>query len=211
MHARSIIEAPLPWMQTASGRAVTLSRPAPDAISIRDIAAHLSKICRFAGATSTFYSVAQHSVLVAQLLAAHGPAAQMYGLLHDAHEAYIGDIPQPVKNLLNLALGMGAEWTPLYDLWTGLDATIHERAGLAWPIGANTRAAIRHADLRALATERRDLLADARPGTPEWDDLPEPARAAIKPWPWAKAEEKFLETYDELAILNGLPSFGALG
>lgn len=190
-----------PFMVTSSGRAVPLVRTPAVAISVRDIAAHLSKICRFAGATRVFYSVAQHSVLVSTLMAEHGPAGRLYGLLHDAHEAYVGDIPQPVKHLLNHALGLGGEWLPLSDLVSDLDAAIHAAAGLAWPPSPAMRKAIDHADMRAVATERRDLIADC----PMWTnaDLPPPWRAAIRPQAWLKAEEKFLDTYDELAALTG--------
>jgi hypothetical protein len=189
-----------PWMHSASGRRVPLVNTPVEAISIRDIAAHLSKICRFAGATQVFYSVAQHSVLVSNLMAEYGPHAQMYGLLHDAHEAYIGDIPQPVKDLLNRSLGLGGEWLPLYDLTGDLDRAIHTRAGLVWPPQPATCKAIRHADLRALATEKRDLMAEG----PSWGaDLPAPWRASIKPQNWLKAEEKFLELYDDLAAMTG--------
>jgi hypothetical protein len=189
-----------PWVQTASGRTVTLLGPGPIAISIRDIAAHLSKICRFAGATDRFYSVAQHSVLVSNLCFDLGPDAALHGLLHDAHEAYIGDMPQPAK--LAMARMLGSQTlSPLDDLKHRLDRAIAEHIGLSYPVSPQIRAAIHHGDLRALATEKRDLLTDE----PDWpDDLPAPWRAAIKPWPWAKAEEKFLEQFDELAALAGL-------
>lgn len=195
--------ATVPWMHAHSGRSVPLINTPPDAISIRDIAAHLSKICRFAGATQSFYSVAQHSILVSNFMAEWGPRGQLYGLLHDAHEAYTGDIPQPVKDLMSAALGMGATPFPLTDLVSDLDAAIHARCGLAYPVPADIRAAIHHADMRALATERRDLLSDGA----DWcRDLPAPWRAVIKPWPWPKAEEKFLQMFDEKALLAGLPA-----
>lgn len=195
----------VPWMHTASGRSVRLLRPDADSISIRDIAAHLSKICRFAGATQSFYSVAQHSILVSNLMANYGPEAQLYGLLHDASEAYTGDIPQPVKALLNAAVGLGSEWLPLRDLFTGLDEAILTRVGLPFPVPQNLRHALHHADMRAMATERRDLLSEAVAGGPKWQDMPAPWRASIKAWPWPKAEEKFLELFDDLAAMCGVP------
>lgn len=89
---------------TVSGRLLDPSAPDPAQIEIGDIAHGLSNICRFAGQCREFYSVAQHSVLVSLALEKE-PGATVedlrWGLLHDAAEAYTGDIPSPVKRLLN--------------------------------------------------------------------------------------------------------------
>lgn len=197
----AMIPSQAPWMQTASGRTVALTAVSPAAISIRDIAAHLSKICRFAGACNQFYSVAQHSILVSNLVFELGPDAALYGLLHDGHEAYIGDITQPAKLAIGQMLGPNAH-SPIDEIAQRLDRAIYEMAGLSWPVPGRIKQAIHHADRRALATEKRDLMADG----PDWGDLPTPWRAAIKPWPWVKAEEKFLELYDDLAAMAGRPT-----
>lgn len=81
-----------------SGKVVNLLDPQPDQIDILDIALALSRQARFNGMTSHYYSVAQHSVLAAQLGKDHGCALEL--LLHDAAEAYTGDIVKPLKNLL---------------------------------------------------------------------------------------------------------------
>ena len=82
--------------QTLSGKAVSLDEPLAVSISIDDIASHLSKICRYNGATNCFYSVAEHSVRAASLAAIFGRQAQFAVLMHDAHEAYVGDIVRPL-------------------------------------------------------------------------------------------------------------------
>lgn len=193
---------------TASGRFVPLIGTMPAEIEFRDIAAHLARLCRFAGATVSHYSVAQHSVLTADLLAGHGPVTQLYGLLHDAHEYVFGDITTPVRNLIRSAawgINMPGALDPITELTRDVDAAIHARAGLVWPLPAATANLIRLADARALATEIRDVCTDPRQADRlAFGELPAPMRGAIKPWPWIKAEEKFLEKLDDLTTLAGI-------
>jgi len=82
---------------TTSGKKINLKAPTSEMIDIKDIAGALSKICRFGGHSSAFYSVAQHSVLVATLAPDHLKKA---ALLHDAAEAYLGDVIKPLKVIL---------------------------------------------------------------------------------------------------------------
>jgi len=92
--------------------------PSEDAIRIDDIANALSKICRFNGQVSHFYTVAQHSCLVAMM----SPAwCRKEALMHDAAEAYIGDIIKPVKNLL------GASF---HSIESNLETVIAQKYGL---------------------------------------------------------------------------------
>lgn len=137
-------------MLTFSGRDYLPTQMVPADVHIEDVAHALSLICRFGGHTKVHYSVAQHSLLVARILEEQGAPveAQLAGLLHDAHEAYIGDIPTPIKSAL------GATWRDLEaDVATAvrqaLDVTIafHDWEDL-----------IKHVDRVALATERRDLM-----------------------------------------------------
>ena len=85
------------WMQTASGIAFWPVDPRPEDVRIYDIAHSLSNMCRYGGHCTTFYSVAQHSVLVSRALP---PELKMWGLLHDASEAYVVDVPRPLKPFL---------------------------------------------------------------------------------------------------------------
>lgn len=84
------------WIETASGLKYHFLDPQPDEIDIQDIAFALSNKARFSGHTQ-FYSVAEHSVAVAYRLPKH---LRLAGLLHDAAEAYLGDIPSPLKAVL---------------------------------------------------------------------------------------------------------------
>lgn len=85
-------------VHTKSGRAFDVVKIDPDAIDIEDIAWSLAHQCRYNGHVTRFYSVAEHSYKGAILAAAYGWAVQRAFLLHDAAEAYIGDIIAPIKN-----------------------------------------------------------------------------------------------------------------
>ncbi|WP_245445293.1 HD domain-containing protein [Agrobacterium rosae] len=89
------------FMQTYTGRQYWPCDPRPHEVFIEDIAHSLSLQCRYAGHCLRFYSVAEHSVLIARSLAAiHAPEVALAGLLHDAPEAYCVDIPRPLKPYL---------------------------------------------------------------------------------------------------------------
>ena len=164
---------------TASGHYFDLLNPEQAVFGIHDIAAGLSKICRFNGQCRAFYSVAQHSVLVSSILE---PAYALPGLLHDAAEAFVGDVTRPLKRLL-----------PDYQrIEARVEAAVFERFGLgAMP------AQVRRADLIALATEQRDLM-PAHNDT--WACLHgiEPLGRRIVPWPPEIAYETFLTCFQQL-------------
>lgn len=89
------------WMQTYSGRKFWPMDPRAEEVHIEDIAHSLAMQCRYAGHCVRFYSVAEHSVLMARHLAPkHGPYVALWALLHDASEAYLIDVPRPVKPYL---------------------------------------------------------------------------------------------------------------
>ncbi|MFT4062551.1 MAG: hypothetical protein QM642_09380 [Edaphocola sp.] len=85
------------YFNTAYGKVVNLNKPEPSTINMADIAAGLSKVCRFGGQLLDFYSVAQHSLLVAAMAP---PELKLAALLHDASEAYLGDVISPLKHIL---------------------------------------------------------------------------------------------------------------
>lgn len=84
------------WIQTSTNIEFDILNVSENDINILDIASALSKICRFGGHCNEFYSVAQHSILVSELVL---PQFKLHALLHDASEAYLGDIPRPIKHL----------------------------------------------------------------------------------------------------------------
>ena len=91
------------WILTWTGQEVNPFNMTVDQIDIRDIARALSMQCRYNGHISDFYSVAEHSILISYALERdeYSLNTQKHGLLHDASEAYIGDIPTPIKAQLS--------------------------------------------------------------------------------------------------------------
>lgn len=124
-------------------------------VDINTIAKALSRLNRFCGHTSRPYSVAEHSLLVCDILLDQGYncMVQMAGLLHDAHEAYIGDVSSPIKAEL------GAVW----ESFEHRHMQALRRHFALITTFTSYRREIKQADLVALATERRDLL-DYTPG-----------------------------------------------
>ena len=90
---------------TASGKQFDLANPHPDQLDIYDIARSLSHMCRFNGHLPSFYSIAEHSIRVSNWLEARGESSLVVltGLLHDAAEAYIGDLVRPLKQMEELS------------------------------------------------------------------------------------------------------------
>ena len=136
---------PGPFIQTLSGRRVNPLDAAPEDIDPADIARALSNLCRFGGHSKAFYSVAQHSAIVCDLLEERGatPDELMAALLHDAAEAYLGDLPHPLKHRSEL----GAAFRVAEKR---LEAVIAERFALP-----EAAARIKPLDKALLATERR--------------------------------------------------------
>jgi len=179
---------------TATGNHFDVQHPDPSSIEILDIAHALSNLCRFTGHTSDFYSVAQHSVIVSRLVPKH---LALEGLLHDASEAYLGDVSSPFKALL-----------PDYQrIEKTVQNVIAERFDLKHPFPSE----IHHADMTALASERRDLMPDART---QFQEIDEELWAAISryscvpqrivPLPPAAAMALFLDRYEEIRLTDHL-------
>jgi hypothetical protein len=145
------------FTSTNSGGKLDLKLPDPRDVRLTDIAVHLSKLCRYNGATSGFWSVAQHSLLCEALLpddTSHD--TRLAVLLHDAHEAYTGDITTPVA----LALGWSAKQS-IDQLKGRIQAAIEYAFG-APPLDDWQLATIRLVDILALSTEKTRLtLANA--------------------------------------------------
>lgn len=159
---------------TTSGRQIDLVNFVPQDADIETIAHALSNICRFGGHVPEFYSVAQHSVIVAQ------QGGWIAGLLHDAHEAFTGDRVRPLKNVVG----------PSYH--DELDQRIQDAIERNFSLSAFDREFIKYLDNRTLATEARDLL------DLDWRHIAVPFDFKITPLPPKEAKALFLETYHVL-------------
>ena len=166
------------WIQTYTGRCVDLLKPKVDQINIQDIAVSLSRQCRFNGHCREFYSVAQHSCLVAaavwaDLFEMEADKAQplvLWALMHDAAEAYCGDLVAPAKQILRHVDDLEFD-----DLEARLMRTICRRFGME----PHQPAIVKNFDLRLLATERRDLMGECRR---DWQLPVAPLSQKIEPW-----------------------------
>lgn len=165
---------------THSGLYFNLLEPDPDLIEIEDIAHALSNLCRFTGHTNRFYSVAEHSVRAALHVP---PEYALEALLHDATEAYLGDVSTPLKALLHQYR--------LIEFW--LDGCIRQRFGLP----AKHSPQVKQADLAMLATERLHLMPV---GTERWPVLDgiAPASPIQKPLSPTEACSLFLAHFHAL-------------
>jgi len=165
-----------PSIQTHSGLEFNYAKPDPNSIVIEDIAWALAHMPRFAGHTNAFYSIAQHSLLVSYL----GPEwLAKPSLMHDSPEAYVLDIPTPLKQLL-----------PDYQvIYKRVEAAICAKFGL-WL----DKPMIKQADRMALATEKRDLM-----GPADWWSVDHPPAAArIVPMSPLEAYAAFMARWEEL-------------
>lgn len=146
------------WTQTTRGRKLDLLNPKPDDVNICEIALALGNQCRYAGCVRKFYSVAEHCFLVSVALQrdGHGLDVQLAGLLHDAAEAYTGDITWPMQAALWGADETGAVKAQYRAVQYQLDALIAADAGLD-PLILHSDA-VKEYDLRILLDERDALL-----------------------------------------------------
>ena len=170
---------------TYSGRWFDPLNPDPELIDIRDIAHALSNICRFTGHVSRFYSVAEHSCHVSDMLPLRDA---LWGLLHDASEAYLGDVARPLKT----APYFGG---PYRDAELMLMTVIAERFEL---IGVCPES-VHKADNEMLMLERDELL----PSSDEWPSEPGLPMTPALGWQPNIAYDEFLTRF--ASLVPGVP------
>jgi hypothetical protein len=175
----------LPFSRTFSNIQFRHMWPLPEDICIEDIAHSLSRLCRFAGhVIPSLYSVAEHSVRVSY---ACKPENALWGLLHDASEAYCNDIPRPFKR------SPGMEVYRLYE--AGVIKQVAKKFGLD-PVEPPD---VKQADMALLATEQRDIVParTIESGEAIQDGIA-PLEGVIEAWTQPEAERRFLMRFYEL-------------
>jgi hypothetical protein len=161
------------WITTFSGKRFHYLDPQQAEIDINDISHALSLTCRFGGHCNQFYSVAEHSVRVCNIF----PSNPLAGLLHDAHEAYLHDIPRPIKKDM-----------PIYSQ---IADKIQKVIEMKYAVGSVKLKDLSIADDILLATEARDLLMN----TKDWQKLPFALSKKIVPMKMNEAEVEFLNKF----------------
>lgn len=184
---------------TYTGRVIYPLDPRPEEIDIYDIAHALANICRYTGHVERYYSVAEHSVRVSEwaeetVARAHSnETAQMAleGLMHDASEAYLGDVARPIKQ----SSYVGKLYSKAEDR---LMEIIAEKYGTSWPIPA----LIAEGDHVLLRTEQRDLMPYPNPlyTLDEYENIM--LENPIDPWTSEEAEIEFLDRFKELTLAH---------
>jgi len=169
---------------TSSGDYFSFINPDAYHFEIETIAHALSYLCRFTGHTAEFYSVAQHSVMVSSLLPRE---MQLAGLLHDATEAFVGDMTKPLKDM----------FPEFRRIEKNIENAICRQYGIACPMPRE----VKQADLILLATEQRDLMPHV---DLQWSYLEgvEAMKEKITPWAPALAKELFLKRFYALTAAN---------
>ena len=195
------------WFQTFTGKLIDALNPTPDMVDIQDIAHALSMTCRFGGHCRDFYSVAEHSVLVMKIgklppsvheSSLHGTVARLALLLHDAAEAYVGDIVTPVKNLLAGAHALERKWLEAIEKKFDLPNVLSLPGEY-----------VKDADRAILSQEVATLFS---PVLPEWWRKFEPPSQdlflanPIQCLSPTEARRQFLHVFHSLQLQRGLPN-----
>ena len=170
-----------PTILLQSGWYFDLLDPEHSPFSIDDIAHGLSMTCRFAGQCSRFYSVAEHSVHASNHI---DPRFAFQALMHDAAEAFVGDVSKPLKDLL-----------PEYRvIERRIESAVLKVFGLSLPLAPEVKAI----DIVMLATEQRHLMHNRD----DWDYTRGviPLSISLPGWSPPIAKDMFLKRFEELYI-----------
>lgn len=177
------------WIITSTGRKFWPVQPRAEDVLIDDIAHALAQCARYAGHAPMFYSVAEHSIYVSRWVLECGlviPRLRLFALLHDAAEAYLGDMTRPLKRRM-----------PQYrEVEDRVMACVWDRFGFTATEIDRFTAPTKIADGALLATERCQFFKDKHPI--DWTPPGRPIDQYIACMPWEIARAAFLERFYEL-------------
>jgi 5'-deoxynucleotidase YfbR-like HD superfamily hydrolase len=168
------------WIQTYSCSKFWPLDPRPEEVKLIDIAHALSRQCRFSGHIDRFYSVAEHSVRVSNLVPIEHA---LQALLHDASEAYLVDVPSPLKKL------------PEFEPYRQAEKRMQDCIYLSFGLPTEEHHSIKRADLILLATEARDLFPKLHS---DWINKAQPLKSKITPWDQDLAKHTFFRRFYQL-------------
>lgn len=169
---------------TYTGRLFWPLSPRLEDINALDICHALSNQCRFTGHTRFFYSVAEHSCRVSDILP---DELKLTGLLHDASEAYLMDLARPVKEQREMSLFREAEDKLMYNI------AFH--FGLTYPLPKE----VKEADGILLVTEYRDLMEKNKVREGDFNGY-KPLNEFIRPWTPVQAKSAMMERLVKLGV-----------
>lgn len=168
------------WMQTHSGRAFYPLQPAPSEVDIDDIAHALGMVCRYAGHCRRFYSVAEHSVLLSHTV---DPEHARWALLHDASEAYMGDMVRPLK----------------YEMpkFQAAEDHLMRIIGVKFGLVGEMPAQVKEHDTRIVVDEREQIMQTSRLPWPLLEGYAS-LGVTIQGWSPRRAKAEYLSRYQQL-------------
>ena len=172
------------WIQTLTGKRFYPADPRPEDIDIRDIAGSLARQCRFAGHCLRFYSVAEHSYLLAHHVAKSRPELFLTALLHDASEAYLVDVPRPIKPQL---VGYAETEDRVMRVIAGMFRTL-------WPLPES----VKRMDHAILSDEREQNMAPMAVDAGDWGNTTPALGVKLRFWHPECAEEMFLQAFHDV-------------
>lgn len=183
------------WIQTYSGRQFFPLSPRPEDIDLEDVAHALAYQTRYTGHAPEAYTIAQHSVLVsaraAELVQKRNGtvdevrSAALWGLLHDASEAYIVDVPRPIK--------------PMLTNYRELEEKVMQAVAARFALPSTVLPEVKLADNDALVTEAHFFFPEAKRPAP-WSVVGEVFASEFFVWSHAEAVEYFLDRADDLGL-----------
>lgn len=175
------------WAGTVHGHRIDFTSPKPEEVDVMDIVYGLGNQCRFTGQVTEFYSIAEHSIHVCELVIRAGyPELGFDALMHDAHEAYVGDVSTPLKR----------EIEPCFK---PVDARVRQAVATRFGLILPQHDIITHYDRVALITERDAIQPRHADWGPEFEGYPRDPNWTHR-WPVPRdARNAFLAKYIELA------------
>ena len=181
-HRRETYQVEDGWIELRSGTQFFFKNPTPEMIHIEDIAYSLGKTARYAGHTTEFYSVAEHSVHIARYLRRRLVSTRKTirtALLHDGTEYVLPDMPRPIKHTL-----------PQFKVYEGV---VYAAMAIKFDLHDPMPAIIRELDSRILVDERQQAMSDS--GNEWGTDHLEPLGVEIEFWTPDEAADAFLREF----------------